>query len=164
MSSSRRRKGFERAGELRPAELGLKRPQSRRLQLALAWKEVAGAALSQGVHVELARGLLDVAVSTPEMLSMLEPVAAEIAGRIAGQFPTLGVKRFRVHLADSREPGGPAIAVEPQAVPAPPADGNKPRRRSPIGTGTAEGQSPSTEELVARLSEAARRHLAGRKP
>jgi hypothetical protein len=148
-------------------KLGLKRAQTRRLEAALAWREVAGVTLSRGVRIELARGLLDVVAPTAEVQAVLETVAGEIAGRMTVRCPGLGIRRWRVRLAG--EEGGRSRAVRP----ADPSATAKREDTPPCGGGEAvvgpdrEPETrpvPDTAELVSRLRAASLRMLARQKP
>ena len=109
MPERRRRHGFEKLGAVRPETDGLTRRDARRLVLAHAWSVVAGPALSNRVVAHrIARGVLELEVSDPAWARELRTLIPVLAGRLAGRFPELGVKKLRLKIGEE----APASAVE----------------------------------------------------
>lgn len=97
MSYQRRSNGFEPAGRIRPDELGLSRKRARALLLAVAWRRVAGEALSARAEARrLSRGVLEVETGDPGLAATLRSTLPDLAGRMAADFPALGLRKCRV--------------------------------------------------------------------
>ncbi len=108
----RGRSGFEPVGRVKVDGLGLPGSRSRQLELALAWREVAGddvAARAQAVRV--LRGVLEIEVADPRWADTLAPMIPLLAGRLTARHPGLGVKKFRLLRGGGRKE--PAKSVEP---------------------------------------------------
>ncbi len=113
MPERRRRSGFEKLGSVHPETAGLARPQARRLLLAHAWSVVAGPALSKRIVAKrVVRGVLELEVSDPAWGRELKALIPSLAGRLAGRFPGLGVKKLRLLVGGSAV-SGEAIEVKP---------------------------------------------------
>ena len=114
MPERRRRSGFEKLGSVRPETTGLARPQARRLVLAHAWSVVAGPALSRRVAARrIVRGVLELEVSDPAWAREVKTLIPSLAGRLAGRFPELGVKKFRLQVGE-QAPADAAVEVTPE--------------------------------------------------
>lgn len=127
MRLHRRRRRFERAGRLVVDELGLPRKRARELALCTAWLDVAGEALARrATPIAIRRGVLELAVADERWVDTLRQLIPRLAGRLAGRYPELGVRRFRVRLTDARREllAGPLAFEETEPVPAadPPAN------------------------------------------
>jgi hypothetical protein len=109
----RHNRGFERAGRLAPAELGLDLPRARELLLSHAWRSIAGELLAQRARpVKLQRGVLELRVEDSRWVESLVGLAPRLVGRLAGSYPELGVRRFRLCRPDG--PPDRPQAVSPQ--------------------------------------------------
>ncbi len=120
--------GFQPIGRVAVDALGLPSSRARLLLLEHAWGRVAGDAIARRTRaVPVRRGVLSVSVDDAAWAREIVPLLPRIAGRLAREFPGLGVKRFRVssaagpgspleipELEDSRE-ADPAVASGPAA-------------------------------------------------
>jgi len=107
MRMRRRASGFEKIGSVMPDDADLRGPQARRLRLAHAWATVAGPALSRRVHaVRIARGVLELEIADPRWAGEVKSLIPSLAGRLAGRFPDLGIRKMRLRIApgETREP------------------------------------------------------------
>jgi hypothetical protein len=101
----RKNRGFAPAGALPPEQIGLSAKRSRELRLGLAWRRVAGEAVTRRACVRaVVRGtlivdLLDADRSWAETIIELLP---RLAGRLALSHPDLGVRRCRLVFPDGR--------------------------------------------------------------
>jgi len=96
----RRSGGFERLGRVGVEATGLPRRQARQLLLEHAWVRVAGEIIARRARaVGIERGVLEIDVSEPLWAKELVPYVPKIAGRLAREFPELGVKKLRVRVA-----------------------------------------------------------------
>ncbi len=108
----RGRSGFEPVGRVKVDRLGLPGSRSRQLELALAWREVAGdevAARARAIRV--LRGVLEIEVADLRWADTLAPMIPRLAGRLTARHPGLGVKKFRIMRGGGRK--APAELVEP---------------------------------------------------
>jgi hypothetical protein len=114
MRVRRRGVGFERIGSVVPDDADLRRPQARRLRLAHAWTSVAGPALARRVQaVRIARGVLELEISDPRWAGEVKSMIPSLAGRLAGRFPDLGIRKMRLVVAGS-ETRAPSVEVVPE--------------------------------------------------
>jgi len=160
MWTRRRRKGFELVGTVKPAALGLRKSSAARIGVSLAWREIAGPVLDEQTTVSLSRGLLDVIARGPEARSLIEPVLPLIAGRLAGRFPELNVRRWRLSTSGDESSRTASVTVEPlnESQPAAPsAAGERPSRRD--SEKAREEEPPDTTALRRRLEAVSRRYL-----
>lgn len=111
-------------GRIGADELGLPRKQARALLLAVAWRRVAGEALAERAPARrVFRGVLEVEASGPRCAEELRRVLPALAGRIAADYPALGVRRCRV--IEAGQEGGTSPAADlapppPRCAPRPP--------------------------------------------
>lgn len=97
MNDERRARGFERLGSAGARAIGMSAARARELELAAAWRHVAGAALARRAEaVALRRGVLEIAVAGPVWRRALERLLPELGARLARDYPALGVTRFRL--------------------------------------------------------------------
>jgi predicted nucleic acid-binding Zn ribbon protein len=106
MVQLRRRNGFERAGTLSVRELGLPVQRARELVSCAAWRRVAGEAIASRTSVRIRRGVLEIRVSDEHWAATLTDLIPRIAGRLAADYPDLGVRKFRLIRAGSPETAG----------------------------------------------------------
>jgi hypothetical protein len=97
-----------------PDDADLRRSQARRLRLAYAWTSVAGPALARRVEaVRIARGVLELEISDPRWADQVKSLIPGLAGRLAGRFPDLGIKKMRLRTTGS-ETREPSVGVIPE--------------------------------------------------
>ena len=97
-----------------PDDADLRRSQARRLRLAYAWTSVAGPALARRVEaVRVARGVLELEISDPRWAGEVKSLVPSLAGRLAGRFPDLGIRKMRLRLVGS-ETREPSVEVVPE--------------------------------------------------
>jgi predicted nucleic acid-binding Zn ribbon protein len=97
MDPKRRRRGFERVGSFRPEQLGLPKGRTNDLQLALAWKRVAGDAIARhAMALRVRRGVLEVEVQEGRWAATVRDLMRRLTGRLAAACPELGVRKFRL--------------------------------------------------------------------
>ena len=160
MWTPRRRKGFELAGTVRPAALGLAKAPTTRMKLLLAWRQIAGPALEDLADVSLKRGLLDVVAGQPDATALLEPVLPLIASRMARRYPELKIQRFRLGTAGDSSPRMPARAIDPigDALAEPGQAATRPSQRARTTT-IRRAEVPDPDELLRRLEAVSRRYI-----
>jgi hypothetical protein len=101
MAVRRRRRGFEPAGACTPRQLGLSARRSREIELAVAWREVAGEVLAGRARaLAVRRGTLEVQVDGPRWEETLEKLLPRLAARLARRHPELQVRRCRLLVQD----------------------------------------------------------------
>jgi len=119
----RRRRGFERAGAVPRGELGLPAARTRELQLALAWREIAGEAVARRAPaLRVRRGVLEVEIREEAWRRTMVDVLPGLAGRLAARHPALHITRYRMvssGQAGSAEPAHPLPSVPDRREPAP---------------------------------------------
>jgi hypothetical protein len=151
MAFFRQARGFERAGNLSPAKMGMPVARARTLSLLRAWKLIAGESLAQQVRaVEIKRGVLELEAADPAWRAAVEPLLPALTGRLVGEYPKLGAVKYRVGLAGQARPAS-TVAIElPAAVENLPR--NKPRPLPARAVDT--GDEPQVDEhRLRRLSD-----------
>ncbi len=154
MTGRQRVRGFTRVGSLGVGDLGLPKPQSRRLLLEQAWIRVAGEPLARrAVPVAIRRGVLEISIDDPAWAKQLIPLLPRLVGRLARNAPDLGVRKFRVTAA-----GASALAATIPEIESPPDQ--RDAADPPCHVGSAEPAEPaSIEALAGRFAEVARLYL-----
>lgn len=99
-----RRGTFVRLGEVGAAAIGLPARLAAELELARAWRRVAGEAVARRLVPEgIRRGVLELRVEDPRWFPAARALAPGLAFRMARQAPELGVKRLRLIAGERRE-------------------------------------------------------------
>ena len=159
MRQPRRRRGFERAGTVPATRLGLPARRARDLSLLQGWQSVAGEALSRHAPARgVVRGVLEIEAADRRWHDAIEPLLPELAARLAVEQPTLGVKKFRLHLV------GEHAVAEARVVPEFVAAGQSARaprlRRGGSGSAVSEASpTPTPDDLERRLERVAERYV-----
>lgn len=162
MTTRRGQRGFRRAGELSADRLEMPVARARELRLATAWRKVAGEAIAHRAPVRgIRRGVLEIEVPDERWASTLRELIPRLAGRLAGGYPDLGVKKLRLRLAGEVEtpraraipPAGDATAADdsapfPDGDPPPPAEHSSPREAR-----EEEETAAPIEERLGRLAD-----------
>ena len=107
---------FERVGSIPRSEMGLPASRARELQLAQAWREIAGEAVARRAPaLRVRRGVLEVEVREELWRRTLRDVLPGLAGRLAARHPDLRIVRYRMisGVADTPEPAHP-VALDPE--------------------------------------------------
>jgi len=149
----RRKRGFERAGALPPAELGVPFGRGRQLVLSRAWREVAGDLIAGRAPVlRLARGILEIGVPEGPWGRTLPEIIPGLVAGLAARNPALGVKRYRLV---SEETGR-----RTDTLPLPPLVAEEsPRRRTRVA-GDAKDAGQEEVPIEERLQELMERYVA----
>lgn len=151
MAFFRKARGFERAGNLKPADMSMPVARARTLTLLRAWKLIAGESLAQQVRaVEIKRGVLELEAADPAWRAAVEPLLAALTGRLAGEYPKLRAVKYRLGLKGQARPSS-TIAIELPAV-VDHSPGNK-RRPLPARTVKTGNEPPVDEHRLRRLSD-----------
>ncbi|HEX6851479.1 MAG TPA: DciA family protein [Candidatus Polarisedimenticolaceae bacterium] len=99
-----RRGEFVRLGEVGASAIGLPERLARELELARAWRRVAGEAVARRLVPEgIRRGVLELRVEDPRWLPTARALAPKLAFRMSREAPGLGVKRLRLLAGERRE-------------------------------------------------------------
>ncbi len=97
MAFHRRRRGFERVGDLPAHQLGLPLGRARELVLQRVWREVAGELIARQAPVEgVRRGVLEIRLPDGPWGRILPDLLPQLAGRLAAGHPTLAVTGYRL--------------------------------------------------------------------
>lgn len=153
MRSSRRQRGFERAGRIGADRLGLPRRRARALLLATAWAEVAGDRLARRASaIAIVRGVLEIGVEDERWLETLRSLVPRLAGRLSARYPELGVRKFRLKRAGSG-PAGRALELEADTgdagpLPGPVTAGREPEEERPAADVSAEPIGARLERTI----------------
>jgi hypothetical protein len=148
----RRSRGFEQVGRVGLEGCGLRRAEARRLRLEHGWKVVAGEAVAGRLRVaRVARGTLEISADA-RWATSLEPVLGGLVGRLAGRFPELGIRRYRLTVEGAPEAKS-TVTVSPESADTPDAE----RPATPVRPSREDAGPPTP--LQERIERAARRYL-----
>jgi hypothetical protein len=145
----RHRRGFERAGALPRGELGLPAGRTRELQLALAWREIAGEAVARRAPaLRVRRGVLEVEVREEAWRRTMLDVLPALAGRLAARHPDLRITRYRMisGQAGGAEPAQPVPSLPDRREPEPANSAGA----APPGDGGVRAPALDIREVMAR--------------
>jgi hypothetical protein len=166
----RQRHGFQRAGQVTLADLGVSARRVKDLALARAWTEAAGPTLAAQASVEARRGTLEVAAVDGVWSRAFAPILGNLAAHVAAACPDLHLTRYR--LTVQGVPGLASPEPIPALHPAPAEAAGRVRRRDLAARGSnpgeAAGAAPATARAggfdEARLRRHARRYGERQKP
>ncbi len=103
--------GFRRIDSTSLAEQAMPRATARRLRLAQAWREVAGAGLARRAEtLRVARGILDVRVTDERWRRALGQLLPALIARLGFAHPELRIRRYRICVAPE-EPRGRSLPI-----------------------------------------------------
>jgi hypothetical protein len=126
--------------------------EARRLRLQHCWRAVVGEAVAGRLTVtRIVRGMLEIEAE-PRWAASMEPVLGSLVGRLAGRFPELGIRRYRLTVEGASE-SGEAVAVRPES----PESADAGRPVPPVRPSPKEGDPPG--RLRDRIERAARLYL-----
>ena len=77
---------------------------AKQLQLAAAWRHVAGETIARRAAVRVSRGVLEIRVPDEHWATMISELIPRIAGRMAAAYPELGVRKFRMQREGNNTP------------------------------------------------------------
>jgi hypothetical protein len=99
-----RRGTFVKMGDVGASSLGLPTRLAKDLELARAWRRVAGDAVARRLVPEgIRRGVLELRVDDPRWFPTARALAPRLAFRMAREAPDLGVQRLRLIAGERRE-------------------------------------------------------------
>lgn len=158
MAQRRRRRGFEQAASCSPDQLGLSSRASRALQLAVAWRDVAGTVLAgRAEAVRVSRGTLEVQVDERRWEVTVRALLPRLGARLSRRYPALGVRRCRLLVEEGDSVRrGEAVALEegePHGEPKAPVP-----RKVPDESSIETPRTP--DDLAERLARVGDRYLA----
>jgi hypothetical protein len=154
MAFFRQARGFERAGNLPHRKMDMPVARARQLTLLRAWNLIAGESLARQVcAVEIRRGVLELKAADPAWRAAIEPLLPALTGRLVGEYPKLGVVKYRVQLEGQPRPSS-AIPIEPPAT----VEGGPEAPTRPAPPPVVD-QADQTVDMETRLAALSRRYL-----
>jgi len=160
MNRHRRAAGFKPLGCLHPREIDLPARKALDLCLAHAWRLVAGEALaSRAPAGRVSRGVLHIHVDDPRWAPVVRRVLPRLAGRLAGRFPELGVKKLRLRIggADETSRAQTVVPDPPGPSPAAPAPRSTKLHHRTQESSPPLGAGVGIEDLADRYMERTRK-------